>query len=248
MKNNLKKIALVIMLIIIYIFVNSICGNQVFAISQTTSSDINSIDSNKYPQIKEMLEEIQTEHPNWKFKILYTDINWSDAISNEYVGHGSSPRNLVPANNSSYDEAWACEVCGSDKVYDNGKWNCASKAAIAYMMDARNSINNSDIFQFLELSYSTCNVESLKSMVANSFLSSDSCVNAILEASRTHNVNAYYIVARLFQEQGKSGSVLTKGQGYNGKYVGYYNAFNIGASGNGKETIILNGLSTAEAN
>ena len=248
MKRKVKKLLVIFILIISYIFTNLICGTSVFAISQTTSADINSIDSNQYPQIKEMLQSLQTQNPNWKFKILYTDINWSDAIANEYVGHGASPRNLVPANNSSYDAAWACEVCGTDKVYDSGKWHCASEAAIAYMMDARNSINNSDIFQFLELSYSECNVDSLKAMVANSFLSSDSCVNAILEAARTHNVNAYYIVARLFQEQGKDGSTLSKGQGYNGQYVGYYNVFNIGASGNGKETVILNGLATAQAN
>lgn len=248
MKSKVKKLLAIFILIISYIFTNLMCGNEVFAISQTTSTDINSIDSNQYPQIKEMLQSIQTEHPNWKFKILYTDINWSDAIANEYVGHGASPRNLVPANNSSYDQEWICKVCGAGQVYDSGKWYCASESAIAYMMDARNSINNSDIFQFLELSYSECNVDSLKTMVANSFLSSDSCVNAILEAARTHNVNAYYIVARLFQEQGRDGSTLSKGQGYNGQYVGYYNVFNIGASGNGKETVILNGLATAQAN
>ena len=62
--------------------------------------------------------------------------------------------------------------------------------------------------------------------------------NAIIEAAKTHNVNAYYIVARILQEQGKDGSTLSKGQGYNGQYVGVYNVFNIGASGNGKETVI----------
>ena len=83
-------------------------------------------------------------------------------------------------------------------------------------------------------------------MVANSFLDSDACVNAILQAAQTHNVNPYYIVARIFQEQRKDGSVLSKGQGYNGQYVGVYNVFNIGASGNGKETVILNGLKKAQ--
>ena len=247
MKSNVKKLLAIFILIISYIIINLICGNEVFAITQTTSTDINSIDSNKYPQIKEMLQSLQTKHPNWKFKILYTDIEWCTAIANEYVGHGSSPRNLVPANNSNYDKAWVCTACG-DKVYDSGKWCCASEAAISYMMDARNSLNDSDIFQFLELSYSECTAESLKAMVANSFLDSDSCVNAILQAAKTHNVNPYYIVARIFQEQGRDGSTLSKGQGYNGQYVGVYNVFNIGASGNGKDTVILNGLAKAQAN
>jgi len=245
MKSKFKKLLVIFILIISYIIINLICGNEVFAITQTTSTDINLIDSNQYPQIKEMIQSLQTEHPNWKFKILYTDIEWLDAIANEYVGHGASPRNLVPANNSRYSGDWICSVCGS-KVYDSGSWCCASESAIAYMMDARNSLNNTDIFQFLELSYSECSTDSIKAMVENTFLNSDSCVNAILQAAQTHNVNPYYIVARILQEQGRDGSTLSKGQGYNGQYVGFYNVFNIGASGNGKETVILNGLKKAE--
>ena len=245
MKRNIKKLLGIFVLIISYIIINLICGNHVFAVTQTISTDLNSIDSKKYPQIKEMLQSMQKEHPNWKFKILYTDIEWSDAIANEYVGHGASPRNLVPANNSNYCGDWICSVCDS-KVYDSGKWCCASESAIAYMMDARNSLNNSDIFQFLELSYSECSIDTIKSMVADTFLNTETCINAILDAAQKHNVNAYYIVARILQEQGKDGSILSKGQGYNGKYVGVYNVFNIGASGNGKETVILNGLKKAE--
>ena len=245
MNSNVKKLLAVFVLIISYIIINLICGNTALAVTQTTATDINTIDSNQYPQVKEMLQSLQTQHPNWKFKILYTDIEWSDAIANEYVGHGSSPRNLIPANNKNYSGDWICKVCASN-VYDSGSWCCASEAAIAYMMDARNSLNNSDIFQFLELSYSECSSESIKAMVANTFLDTDSSINAILEAARTHNVNAYYIVARILQEQGRDGSVLSKGQGYNGQYVGYYNVFNIGASGNGKETVILNGLKRAQ--
>ena len=200
MKKTIKKLLVMFILMISYIIINLMCGNIAFAVTQTTSTDINSIDSNQYPQVKEMLQSIQSQHPNWKFKILYTDISWVDAIANEYVGHGSSPRNLVPANNSNYSGNWVCNACGS-KVYDSGSWCCASEAAIAYMMDARNSINNTDIFQFLELSYSECSLESLKSMVANTFLDNDSYVNAILQAAQTHNVNAYYIIARIFQGQ-----------------------------------------------
>ena len=246
MNSKVRKLLVIFILIMSYIFINLICGNEVFAITQTTSDDINSIDSNQYPQVKEMLQSLKNSHPNWNFKILYTDITWADAIANEYVGHGESPRNLAPANNGNYDDAWKCSVCGT-KTYDSGKWHCASEAAIAYMMDARNSLNNSDIFQFMELSYSNCNAELLRPMVKGTFLNNDSCINAILQAAQTHNVNAYYIVARILQEQGTGGSTLSKGQGYNGQYVGYYNVFNIGASGNGKETVILNGLKNAQS-
>lgn len=238
-----KQMALIITLILVNILILNFFCNNSFAVTQTISSDINSIDSNKYPQIKELLQELKSEHPNWNFKILYTDLDWNEVISNEYTGHGSSPRNMVPV--SGYSDEWSCSICG-DKTYDSGKWRCASQSAISYMMDPRNFLNTSDIFQFMELTYSDCNLDTIKAMVKNTFLDNESYINAIVTASQKYNANAYYIVARILQEQGSSGSTLSKGQGYNGQYVGYYNLFNIGASGNGTENIILNGLSKAQ--
>ena len=250
MKKFIKKLLVILILIISYMVINIIFENEnfsAFAVNQTVSTDINSIDSNQYSQIKEMLQTLKSQHPNWNFKILYTDIEWSDAIANEYVGHGSSPRNLVPANNSKYDGDWICKVCGANKTYDSGNWHCASESAIAYMIDPRNSANYSDIFQFMQLSYSDCNVQTIRTMVAGTFLNNESYINAIVEAAKKYDVNAYYIVARILQEQGKSGSTLSSGNGYNGQYVGYYNVFNIGASGSGQENIILNGLKKAQS-
>ena len=247
MEKNIRKILVIFLLIVAYIIINLIWSGKAFAVNQTTTTDINSIDSNQYPQIKEILQELKNQHPNWNFKILYTDIEWSEAIANEYVGHGSSPRNLVPANNANYDGAWICAACG-EKTYDSGNWHCASEAAIAYMMDPRNSANYSDIFQFMELTYYDCDINTIRTMVANTFLNNESYINAIISAGQKYNVNPYYIVARIIQEQGNDGSVLSSGAGYNGQYVGYYNVFNIGASGSGKETVILNGLKKAAAN
>ena len=247
MKKYIRKILVIFILIVAYIILNLVCGGEVFAINQTTTTDINSIDSNQYPQIKEILQQLKNEHPNWNFKILYTDIEWSEAIANEYVGHGSSPRNLVPANNAKYDGAWICSACGK-KTYDSGSWHCASEAAIAYMLDPRNSANYSDIFQFMELTYYDCDINTIRTMVANTFLNNESYINAIISAGQKYNVNPYYIVARILQEQGNGGSTLSSGAGYNGQYVGYYNVFNIGATGSGKEAVILNGLKKAQQN
>ena len=239
---------MLIITILLYTVINLIiCGNKSFAtINQTQSTDINSIDSNKYPQIKEMLQTLKSQHPNWNFKILYTDIDWNEAIANEYVGHNEKPRNLAPANNSKYDSTWRCAVCG-DKKYDNGNWYCASEAALAYMMDPRNSTNYSDIFQFMQLSYAECNRDSIKKMASNTFLNNDSYINALIDSAKRYNVNPYYLVGRILQEQSKNGSALSNGKGHNGQYVGYYNVFNIGASGNGKDAIILNGLRKAQS-
>ena len=246
MKTNVKMIISIFIFILSYIIINLLFGNIVFAINQTISTDFNSIDSNQYPGIKEMIQQLKNEHPNWNFKILYTDIDWNEAIANEYVGHGDTPRNLVPANNSKYAGDWICPICGN-ALYDTGKWHCASEAAIKYMMDARNSLNNSDVFQFMELTYTECNANDIRTMVSGTFLNNDSYINAILDAARKNNVSAYYIVARILQEQKPEGTALTSGTGYNGQYVGYYNVFNIGASGKGESEVILNGLKKAQS-
>ena len=174
-----KKILsmVIILTIIIYMFISlGINGwrNVAFAaLEQTSTTDINSINSSEYPQIKEMLQKLKEQHPNWNFKILYTNIDWNEAIANEYVGHKNKPRNLIPDNISKYDSSWRCKICG-ETTYDNGSWYCASEAALGYMMDPRNSANYSDIFQFMQLSYDNCNSQTIKEMAGGTFLDNDS--------------------------------------------------------------------------
>ena len=224
-----------LILIISNIFFAMVNVNQVFAVNQTISEDINSIDSSKYPGVKEQIQQLKTKHPNWSFKILYTDIDWNEAIGKEYLGHGSSPKNLVPKTHNS---SWICNICGVDKAYDNGSWRCASKSGIEYLMDPRNSINEADIFQFEELTSTGSDVNIVKKMTNGTFLQGRE--QEITNIANTKGVNAYYIVARLIQEQGKSGSELISGK------TGYYNAFNFGASGSTSEQVIANGLAYAK--
>lgn len=242
MKSTAKIISVIILIVILTTLLNC---NIVFAVTQTTSSNINSIDDSKYPGIKAQIQKLQKAHPNWNFKILYTGIDWNTVIANEYVGHGKSPRNLVPANRSNYSGDWICAVCGNH-AYDSGAWVCASETAIKYMMDPRNSLNESDVFQFQELTYDGYDKTTVNSMVKGTFLNSDSIKTSIQKASKDNNVSPYYIIARILQEQGTYGTTLTKGKGYNNEYVGYYNVFNIGATGSGKATIIANGFKRAQ--
>lgn len=240
----LKKMlaSIIILTMITYILSSILIQNKSLAVTQSTSTDINSIDSSKYPGIKEKIQALQKKYPNWKFKILYTGLDFNEVIANEYTGHGKSPKNLI-YKSANYQGAWICSIC-KERIYDNGNWRCASEEAIKYMMDPRNSINESDIFQFEELTKTETDINTIKNMTTGTFLAGYE--QAIIDTSNSNNVNACYIVARLIQEQGKTGTVLTSGKGYNGQYVGYYNAFNRGASGNSTEAILLNGLATAQ--
>ena len=218
-------------------------GNQTNAqkfIFEKTSTSYNiNINTSKYPGYKEKLENLKIAHPNWNFELLYTGLNFEDVTSGECKVHS---RNLIP---SSYSGEWVCPVCGT-KLYDSGLY-CASEKAVAYYMDPRNFLDENNIFQFEKLNVYESSVHTLqgiKNKVNTTFL--ENYANDINTACKNKNVNPYYIVARLIQEQGTKGSKIGTGMdGGDGKT--YYNPFNIGASGNGYTQIYNNALNKAKS-
>lgn len=202
------------------------------------------LDENRYPKYKELIDNLASEHPNWTFTLLYTKLDWNSVIRHE--GHSdtrTSPLNLVPYS-SNYSGEWQCEK-DKDKTYDTGDWVCASTKAIEYRMDPRNILNEERIFQFKELNYNeeAQTIEGIMSRTDGSFLEGESVAKALLEAGKNSNIDAYFIVSRLIQEQGKDGTRLSRGYEYNGTVV--YNPFNIAASGNSTSTILENAVEYA---
>ena len=237
-----KKVKIISSILILTILITIIIPNKKYAVTQNISTNIETLDNAKYPGIKDKIKQLQSKYPNWKFKILYTGLDWNTVIANEFTGHGTSPKNLIQKT-TNYQGQWICPICGDTK-YDNGSWRCASEQAIKYMMDPRNSLNESDIFQFEELTNAGSDINILATMTKGTFLSGKE--QSIINIANSNNINPYYIVARLIQEQGTKGTALTSGSGYNGQYVGYYNAFNIAASGNTTSEILINALKYAE--
>ena len=230
----IKFISIVLILTILaYTLLALFDNNKAYAVSQWISSDIDGIDESLYPGFKEKIKSLQAQYPNWTFKVLYTDLNWSDVISNEYVGHNSGPRNMIQAT-TNYQGQWICPICS----YTNSTWRCASQAAIEYMMDPRNSLNSSDIFQFEELTINGCDINAINSMISGTFLQGHA--NEIANSANATQINPYYIIARLIQEQGRNGSATSSGAS------GYYNPFNIGATGNSDAEEIENAINYAK--
>ena len=94
----IKFVSIVLILTILaYSLLVLFNNNKTYAVSQWISSDINGIDESLYPGFKERIKSLQAQYPNWTFKILYTDLNWSDVIANEYVGH--NPEKFVHIDN-----------------------------------------------------------------------------------------------------------------------------------------------------
>lgn len=209
-----EKIFMILFIFLISIFIGY---SNVFA--GTLSDDINAIDENKYPGIKGAIQNLQNTHSNYKFQVYYTGIDWNEAVTMEYQGHGSSPKNLFEKTSSRSGE-WFCPICGT-KVYDSGRWYCASIDAIKYMMDPRNSLEYPSVFQFKNLETPDVSSDNIRSTINSkyssySYINNEEAINAIVTASQNNSLNGYSILAKIINEQGKGTSCLATGSGYNG--------------------------------
>ncbi len=203
---------------------------------------------NQFPESYQgRLRELASKYPNWKFQAYYTGISWDELISNER--DESVHRNRVTNNAPS---SWK-HSCG---FVDDG-WACASDSAVAYYLDPRNFLNETQIFQFVETSYNpnVQTVEVIKKSVKGTFLDTTitckdlnnnlvtmSYAEIIVKAAQESNISAFYIKSKIIQEVGSQGSGSVSGN-YPG-YEGYYNFFNFGAYDEGDD--IANGLRYAK--
>lgn len=268
MKKSKKFVcSILILFILIYYLLGIFINNKIYAgIARQRVSSLEGLTNESYPGIASMINELKTSHPNWTFTILYTGLDWSTVIYNETESlHG---RSLV--QNSSLP--WVCSICGQ-KPYDNGSWYCASKATVAYYMDVRNWLNENYIFAFETLSYdeATQTIDGVKKILSGTFMDKEtityidtvgntqtinkSYAQIIMDAAKAEGVSPYHLASRMKQEQGRGNSGLISGN-YTYKdssgntctdLVGYYNYFNIKASGSGEAAIIKNGLTHAKA-
>lgn len=174
------------------------------------------------PDIKSALDDTKARHPKWDINLYYTGLDWNAAIDGEFQMVGASPRSLTQKGNQWRVDATRYDVSKS--------WYRASKAAIAYMMDPRNSFEDEWIFQFQDISSSSGTYSDVQKMVKGSFIDNSSCINAILEAAKANSISPFHLASRIIQESGSNGSSVMNGYSYKGKTV--YNLFNINVSGN----------------
>lgn len=245
---------ILILNIVIYMCVGILFSNNIFAAQVTYNYPGEKISS--YPKYKNLIDTLKKEHPNWTFTILDTGLDWNEVIKNETVAlHG---RNLIYYT---YSGSWVCSTCG-DAAYDSGKWKCASEVAVAYYMDPRNWLNGDNIFQFENLAYNeeVHTIEGVQKILnsvpwANkekiTYTKTDgtqvilekSYAQVIMEAAKDADVSPYHLAARMKQEQGAKQQASSTGCGTYTNYVGYYNFFNINATGS---NIIGNALTYAK--
>ena len=260
-KHSINKalIITILLTLVFYVLFNLINVKNAYA-AQTRENYSSRIDN--YPGYRELIENLKATHPNWKFTILYTGLDWSQVIKNESSAvHG---RNVVPASKS---DAWKCASCGNTPR-GGSSWRCASEMAVAYYMDPRNWLNESYIFEFENLSFNDeiQTIDGVKKIISGiGYMNVDNKVTytntngdtetldktyaeVIMGAAREAGISPYHLASRIRQEQGAGSRPGSTATGTYGGYVGYYNFLNIRASGSTDSEVIANGLSYAREN
>ena len=100
------------------------------------------------------LSALHTAYPQWQFQAVKTGLDWNTVVSKESVnGVNLVPKTGNDATKSTADGAydWTTNVW---TVYDGSSWVGADADYIAYYLDPRNFLNETDIFQFESLSFS----------------------------------------------------------------------------------------------
>lgn len=199
------------------------------------------------------LKLLHAQYPNWKFYADNINLTLDEAVGLELVNKVYERPSLSWRSMDKGSYNWASGKWASQ---ENGRWYYVSREVIKYYMDARNFLNENDIYAFM-LQYNNMylqNEESVKKVVAGKFLESGyndpndnayggSYIKVIMKAAKEVNVDPCVLAAAIIQEQGSKGTTNLISGKYPG-YEGYYNFFNIKANG---ENPTLNGLKYAES-
>ena len=186
------------------------------------------------------LKKLKDAHPNWTFVPMNVNRDWDECVS-EQLGNYSWIYYNQPA------EYRAGKI--------NSTWYYASKAGIAYYMDPRNFLTEANIFQFEQNTYNASyhTQDALQAFLNNTFMkgnvpgdpSGRTYAQVIFQSGKSRGLSPFNLAARVIQEQGVNGTSAMISGTYSG-YEGYYNHYNIGASGTTNAEVLKNGLTYAK--
>lgn len=191
-------------------------------------------------EYRDSLLILWNQHPNWIFVPQNTDTKFTDAKAGEYDDNKSWISSSAP-------EEYKLKPTGQSG------WYVASMEALNFYMNPKNYLDERHVFAFEQLGYNeSYHLESgVQTILSGTFMAGEiegegkTYSQAFMEIGKNRKVSPYHLASRVRQEQGTQGtSDLISGK-YPG-YEGYYNYFNVKASGKTKTEVILNGLKHAK--
>ncbi len=221
-------------------------------ISKMTDAEFDAyLNKQGFPEsYKTKLKSLHAKHPNWVFVGVKSRDNWSTTLKNEnvsgrslYQSTSSSTQGYLSTADGNYD--W---YTNKFKAKDGSTWFQASEKTIAYYMDPRNWLNESNVFMFEDLNYysSYQTIDAVNAILYTDFYKD---INKhYITAAKSYNVSPIYLAALTRQEVGLSSGYATSGKTSSFcdvDYTGYYNFYNIQATSGTKP--VCNGLKYAKA-
>lgn len=221
--------------------------NQMGLMDLTTDKSIMSVSSgysdiDQFPQSYwSALCALKKKYPKWTFvKLDVTNLDFSEVVNAQY-GERSYIWKTAPEEYR-------------DGQTGQANWYYASKKAISYYMDPRKHLSEKEVFQFELLSYngSYHTENALQGILSSTFMAGaipgegKTYAKAFMEIGSNYSISPYHLASRVVLEQGTSGSSPLISGTYPG-YEGYYNYFNVGASGSTDTQVIVNGLAYAKS-
>ena len=190
------------------------------------------------------LRNLKNAHPNWTFVPMKTGLDFNTSVSKEM-----GAKSLIQKTASNTEKNWVGAACPTESG-----WYYATQPAVAYHMDPRNSLTETYIFQFEQLTFNASyHTESavqtfLNGTFMKGTLPDDSAgrtyAKAFFEIGKGRKLSPIHLASRVYQEQGQGTSGLISGT-YPG-YEGYYNFFNVGVNGSSTAEKIVKGLTYAK--
>lgn len=221
MKKIISIIIICIMLfnIIYYIYI----PNKSYASLSSNYTQTLKVGISEFPEsYKPYLQKLQEMHPNWNFKAYYTGIDWNELTSS--AAENRCLKNTIKKIDL-MDPMMLC-ICGN--TGDPGYY-CASSKTVNYYLDPRNSLIESSVFQFLDLSNSAnISKKTIQNIVSETYLAN--YVDTIIEAANQSGVNPLHIIVTIYQEIGKTSEIPKAISGTVPGYENLYNFYNYGAN------------------
>ena len=190
------------------------------------------------------LRNLKNAHPNWTFVPMKTGLDFNTSVSKEM-----GDKSLIQKTNANVEKGWVGNACPSESG-----WNYATRPAVAYHMDPRNSLTETYIFQFEQLTFNASyhTEAAVQTFLNGTFmkgkLPDDSAgrtyAKAFFEIGKGRKLSPIHLASRVYQEQGQGTSGLISGT-YPG-YEGYYNFFNVNVYGSSTTEKIVKGLTYAK--
>lgn len=227
-----KVVAITILLAMIFnIFLNIFINMESQALSESYTQTLKT-GIEAFPEsYQEKLKLLSELHSTWEFKAYYTGIDWNELTSSQ--AENKCRKNTIYKGNIDPNVLCICGYQGDSNYF------CGSANTVNFYLDPRNFLEESMVFQFLELSYSdTVTEKKVSEAVFDTYLDAEieyegktyTYAKIIVEAAEEAQVNPMHIVATIFQELGRKKEIPN---GISGTYPGYeglYNFFNYGAT------------------